>query len=107
MSSTGELYASKSDRPEESGDGLFIRVDGVNPLLKGVLWLICQDEFIGWLSTAPFMKSCPPFGDGELVGFQADGDDSWLVTIAESGEASRDPLVVRPCMDWVIEFCCT
>lgn len=50
------------------------------------------------LSICPLIKSTPAVGEGELLK-KADGDESWLVTIADRGEASRDALVVRPFMD--------
>jgi hypothetical protein len=56
------------------------------------------------LSIGPLIKSTPPVGDGELLK-KAEGEESWLVTIADRGDASRDPLVVRPCIDCVIECC--
>lgn len=43
-------------------------------------------------------------GDGEWLKKPA-GDDSWLVTIAERGEASRDTFVLSPCIDWLSECC--
>jgi len=42
------------------------------------------------------MKSIVP-GEGELK--KAEGDDSWLVIIAESGDASLDPPVESPFME--------
>jgi hypothetical protein len=52
----------------------------------------------------PLTNSTPVLGDGELPK-KAEGDDSWLVTIAERGEASLEPEVVRPFMDCVTECC--
>jgi len=49
-------------------------------------------------------KSTPAAGEGEVFK-KAAGDDSWLVTIAERGEASREPEVVSPFIDWVTECC--
>jgi hypothetical protein len=48
------------------------------------------------------MKSMPVAGEGEVLK-NPEGDDSWLVTMAESGDASLDPDVV---MDWATECCC-
>lgn len=50
------------------------------------------------LSIGPLTKSSRVLGDGELLK-KAAGDDSWLVIIADRGDASRDPFVVRPFMD--------
>lgn len=44
------------------------------------------------------MKSTLVPGDGELLK-RAEGEDSWLVTIADNGDASLDPPVVRPLID--------
>lgn len=52
----------------------------------------------------PLTNSIPVPGDGELLK-NAEGDDSWLVTIADNGEASRDAVVVKPFIDWVTECC--
>jgi hypothetical protein len=52
----------------------------------------------------PLMKSTPVPGDGELLK-KAEGDDSWLVTIADRGEASLEPPVVSPFIDCVTECC--
>jgi hypothetical protein len=46
----------------------------------------------------PLMKSTPVPGEGELLK-NAEGEEFWLVTIAESGEDSLDPAVVRPFID--------
>jgi len=43
------------------------------------------------LSVGPDTKSPLELEDGECVFIRADGDDSWLVTIADRGEASREP----------------
>lgn len=56
-------------------------------------------------SIVPFMKSTVLPGEGELLK-NAEGDEFWLVIIAESGEASLDPAVVSPFIDWVTECCC-
>jgi hypothetical protein len=50
------------------------------------------------------MKSTPVPGEGELLK-NAEGEDSWLVTIADRGEASLEPPVVRPLIDCVTECC--
>lgn len=52
----------------------------------------------------PFTKSTVVPGEGELLK-KAVGDDSWLVTIAERGEASLEPDVVSPFMECVTEYC--
>lgn len=56
------------------------------------------------LSIDPCTYSTPALvGDGELK--KAEGDDSWLVTIADKGEASREPDVVKPFIEFVMEIC--
>jgi len=50
------------------------------------------------------MKSTPVPGDGELLK-KAEGEDSWLVTMAERGDTSLEPAVVRPFIDCVTECC--
>jgi len=57
---------------------------------------VCCSEL---LSIEAFTNPRPPFGDGELFAKKAEGEAFWLAIIVESGEASRDPLVVRPCID--------
>jgi hypothetical protein len=66
----------------------------------GQAWLCCLS-----LNIVPLTYSMPVAGDGELVN-NAEGDDSWLVTIAERGEASLEADVVRPFMECVMECCC-
>ena len=53
----------------------------------------------------PLTKSKPVPGEGELLK-NAEGEDSWLVTMADKGEASLDPAVVSPFIDCVTECCC-
>jgi hypothetical protein len=59
-------------------------------------------------SIVPLMNSTPVAGEGELLK-NALGDDSWLVTMAERGEASREPEpeaeVVNPFIDCITECC--
>jgi len=76
-----------------------------NPLFENLSRPAAQFGFWGAPpSIVPLMNSTPVPGDGELLK-NAEGEESWLVTIAERGEASLDPAVVRPFIDCVTECC--
>ena len=45
-------------------------------------------------------------GEGELLK-KAEGDESWLKMKLDAGDTSLEPLVLRPFIDCVNEYCCT
>ena len=66
-----------------------------SPLLGSANPFFGYPKKVHWLGAAsrafPLYISCAP-GDGELLNM-ADGEDSWLITGAESGEASLEPVL--------------
>ena len=51
------------------------------------------------------IKSTLVAGEGGLLSTEG-GEDSWLGTMVDNGETSREELVVRPFIDWLREYCC-
>lgn len=85
-----EYGGERSFRTEEGVRPEAGNVDGTPLVVKS--YVVGQVRFSDpELNVGPDTKSPLELEDGEWLFISADGDDSWLVTIADRGEASREP----------------